>query len=272
MKTLAFILLGSGTLWEHFDPGEPYVQWSWPEKPVFLYLRLYFWAFSCLSRLLWKLIFIRCPLNTDGSPAPTPGLKSNLYLVWPLPFPSGSGAVNGIRPSQSDLTCLLSPGPSSSPPASVNGLPFHLEVLLLWPASNPHIQVLLASTVLMEPPKCLQNLRLVQASLSLLPELWPSSSIGLLWNHRLMSTPAQKLFIVPTARLTSFHASWNWAIWASWCYLNILRSIKPDSLQVLVYLVQPHAYFQAHFHDHCTPFLQSDPPPTLLYVSGAPCR
>ena len=66
------------------------------------------------------------------TPAPSSGLRSDLPVVTPnYSLWIRNGECH--RPSQSDLGGLLSPrfpGPSPSLPASVNGLPIHLEVLL----------------------------------------------------------------------------------------------------------------------------------------------
>lgn len=85
-------------LWKHLDQGKQYIQEVGLQNLLFLYLRLYFWAFSCLSKLFWKLILIRYHLNTDWAPTPSPGLRSDLYLLWPLHFPSGSRLMNVTSP------------------------------------------------------------------------------------------------------------------------------------------------------------------------------
>lgn len=132
LRTPAFILFSSRALWKHSDQGEPCVQWRWPGKPALSFLEALLLGFLLPFQVALKANFDQMSPEYCWAPAPSSGLRSDLPVVTPN---YSLWIKNGEChwPSQSDLGGLLSPrfpGPSPSLPASVNGLPIHLEVLL----------------------------------------------------------------------------------------------------------------------------------------------
>lgn len=67
-----------------------YIQWSWPIKPAFYFLEA-----------LLEANFNQMSPEYCWSPASSFGLRSDLYQLWPLALPSGSGTAN--------VTSLVSP-------------------------------------------------------------------------------------------------------------------------------------------------------------------